>query len=230
MGRKRLSDDIYEDLEKKILNGYYNISDRLPSERELADMYNTSRIPIRSALARLRESGYIRTLPGSGTMILSQGAGDRDELSRVISQGGQYNPGFIIAETIHLRALLEAEGARKAAQNRDADDIKQIQAALFKSIEEMRKFKMGDSNAFLKADYASKDPLLLSCFDAMRETITFHQYWSLQHLSLSPQPPVAFHTLIYESILGESETEAYESMKSHLMSVYEVLTKSELTQ
>ena len=44
-------------------------------------------------------------------------------------------------ETIILRRLIESQAAREAALNRSADDIKELQNALFDSINQIRKLR-----------------------------------------------------------------------------------------
>ena len=50
MARQKLSEVILEDLKKRILTGEYRTNQKLPTERELANYYDTSRIPVREAL------------------------------------------------------------------------------------------------------------------------------------------------------------------------------------
>lgn len=63
--------DIYHDLLELI---HHNGSDKqftLPTERELCLQYRVSRSTIRSALAMLKDDGYIYTIHGSGTFVKS---------------------------------------------------------------------------------------------------------------------------------------------------------------
>ena len=48
------------------------MKDRIPSEMDLAEMYQVSRITIRRALARLSDEGLIVTVLGRGTFVRSQ--------------------------------------------------------------------------------------------------------------------------------------------------------------
>lgn len=60
---------LMEDIIKKIDNNIYNEHDRLPSERELCKMYDTSRITVRQAFQELEREGYIYKLHGKGTFV-----------------------------------------------------------------------------------------------------------------------------------------------------------------
>ncbi|GAA0591517.1 GntR family transcriptional regulator [Virgibacillus siamensis] len=60
---------LMEDLIKKIDAGDYQVEDKLPSERELCDVYELSRITVRQTLQELEREGYIYKLHGKGTFV-----------------------------------------------------------------------------------------------------------------------------------------------------------------
>lgn len=63
---------IYDDLLEKISSGAFNAGDRLPSEKELCDTYNVSRITSKRALEILAAQGYILRSPGKGSYVNTQ--------------------------------------------------------------------------------------------------------------------------------------------------------------
>lgn len=233
MARVRLSDDIFQDLKNKIITGVYRVNEKLPPERQLAEQYATSRIPVRQAIHLLTEYGFIKTMPGSGSIVISQGNHlfDTDAQSGVTEAPVEIGDTRVLLETIRLRCLLESEGARLAATHRTTEDIKKIQSALFQSINEIRKLKLKESNSFFEADRmfhraileASKSPLLVNAMDAMPLLMLSHQFWSLKYTTPRDEV-VSFHTQIYESILDENETKAYEAMQRHLSRVEHLIT------
>lgn len=56
-------------LKNKINSPLYSIGDLLPSEKELAELYDVSRNTLRKALKALEEEGLIERRHGSGTWI-----------------------------------------------------------------------------------------------------------------------------------------------------------------
>lgn len=222
MAKEKLSVSILEDLKKRILVGEYKTNDKLPPERELAKYYDTSRVPIREAIKILASEGIVKTLPGSGTMIISPG-------NTIYSDDKQIpfiNNNTLLCETIRLRSLIEAEAAKEAALNRNTEDTKNIQNALFESINEIRKLKEGEQNSFFEADVkfhksiarASHSPFLIQCLEAFPYTMAMHQYWSLKYTTPRDEV-VSYHTQIYESILDENADKAYRAMQTHLKRV-----------
>ncbi|NQX62253.1 GntR family transcriptional regulator [Paenibacillus qinlingensis] len=72
---------IYETLREEILQRKYNIGDRVPSEKELADDYNVSRITSKKALEMLAEVGLIVRKPGKGSFVAEEGDPSAEVLS-----------------------------------------------------------------------------------------------------------------------------------------------------
>lgn len=64
-----LADQIYELVLKGITDGTYPEGSMLPSENQLAEIYQVSRPTIRAAFARLAERGYVKRRRGVGTMV-----------------------------------------------------------------------------------------------------------------------------------------------------------------
>lgn len=76
---------LYKQLEKKLQqeidNGERPAGSRLPTENELSETYNVSRVTVRKALAELSESGYLERKPGKGTFVAEK------KLQRGITNG-----------------------------------------------------------------------------------------------------------------------------------------------
>jgi GntR family transcriptional regulator len=64
-------DEIVEELSKRIAQGHYVASQRLPSERELAEELHVSRVTIRAALLRLRAENLLDIVPRGGAFVRS---------------------------------------------------------------------------------------------------------------------------------------------------------------
>jgi GntR family transcriptional regulator of arabinose operon len=70
MQNQPLYQRIYEYLLEGIQAGRYSSDERLPSEKELADQFNVSRITSKRALELLAKSGVIKRMPGKGSFIV----------------------------------------------------------------------------------------------------------------------------------------------------------------
>jgi GntR family transcriptional regulator len=93
-----LADQVYDIILKSILSGEYKGGSKLPSENELADLYNVSRPTIRTAFSRLGELGYVIRKRGVGTFVSNTPSianplyQSIDVMDRISTQG--FKPGF----------------------------------------------------------------------------------------------------------------------------------------
>lgn len=93
-----LADQVYDIILKSILSGEYQPGSRLPSENELADLYQVSRPTIRTAFSRLGELGYVIKKRGVGTFVSNTPSIANplylsiDVMERISTRG--FKPGF----------------------------------------------------------------------------------------------------------------------------------------
>jgi DNA-binding FadR family transcriptional regulator len=69
IGQNKAFLEIAEKIQKQIEQGQLQLGDRLPSERALAETYQTSRATVREALRALEITGVIESRVGQGTFI-----------------------------------------------------------------------------------------------------------------------------------------------------------------
>lgn len=74
MGKTIMYERIYADLLAKIQNGDYQPGDRLPSEKESAELYGVSRITAKKAMDMLAKEKKISREPGRGSFVCSPAA------------------------------------------------------------------------------------------------------------------------------------------------------------
>src|SRR5512138_3361716 len=68
---KKVSSQIAEQIRSSILAGEFSPGDKLPPERELAEMFDVSRPSVREALNLLAASGLVMSYQGGGTVVMS---------------------------------------------------------------------------------------------------------------------------------------------------------------
>ena len=74
---------IRDKIKEQIRGDVFKAGDKLPSERELCQAYQVSRIPVRKALEMLEQEGLIQSVHGKGTFVRE--AVIDDSLSRISS-------------------------------------------------------------------------------------------------------------------------------------------------
>ena len=64
-----LYQQLMDDIKLDISNQKYRSGDKIPSETELAEIYNVSRITVRRAVSELCDEGYLAKQQGKGTFV-----------------------------------------------------------------------------------------------------------------------------------------------------------------
>lgn len=70
--KKAMYLQISDDLKSKIDSGYYKVGDQLPTENDLMDLHNVSRVTARRAMDTLVQENLIIRRPGKGSFVLEK--------------------------------------------------------------------------------------------------------------------------------------------------------------
>ena len=121
--KRRLADEIYAQILLQLSTGRYEVGERLPTEHEMATMFDVSRPVVREALQFLQNDGLIDTRRGSGTFVLRL---PPREMAR-------YTDDVRLAQYMRayeVRQCLETEAARLAALRVTRASLKRLHNAL----------------------------------------------------------------------------------------------------
>ncbi len=113
---------VADELRKRIRDGTYAADAQLPSERELSELYATSRVTIRQAVAELRSEGLIVAEHGRGLFVRPQRDVQRLGRSRLSKAERQAGRGTFITDAAHrgFTPRVEVEIRYEAADDRTA--------------------------------------------------------------------------------------------------------------
>lgn len=170
--RTRFIQDILGQIEEAIIDGKYRVGDKLPSERELCDLFQTSRGPLREALRVLEQKGLITVKAGAygGAFVKAVTTeGMSESLSFLLKFRG-----VSLTELAEFRAYLEGTTAALAAQRARKAEVLELRRLL----EEARAHRQGDVppfDALLRIDSrfhetlakASRNRLFLSVLETV---------------------------------------------------------------
>lgn len=132
---------VVEILTKEILTGQYRAGERLPSERELAARFETSRGAIREALKTLERVGIAKVQPG-GTRVAPIGEATLDVIGDLLEAQGQPGPELVadMIETLQALAVLAVRTTVQRAGDAELDALRAEIALLRASIEDVETF------------------------------------------------------------------------------------------
>ncbi len=215
---KKVSTQIAEQIRSSILAGEFAPGDKLPPERELAEMFGVSRPSVREALNVLASSGLVMSYQGGGTVVKSlvetSSANPLSELIRVQQDRA--------LDVIEVRKCMESWTAWYAAERALPDDIRrmdEIVAGMKQNLELKQPSEDLDANLHIIIARATHNivwlHLMQSLFDAMKE---FQQsVWRAVYLTHEDhQLLFEHHSAIVQAIKAKDPQAARDTMIHHL--------------
>lgn len=215
---KKVSAQIAEQIRASILGGEFAPGDKLPPERELAEMFGVSRPSVREALNLLASSGLVMSYQGGGTVVKSlvetSSSNPLSELIRVQQDRA--------LEVIEVRKSMESWTSFYAAQRALPDDIRrmdEIIAGMELNLVKRQPSEDLDANLHIVIARATHNivwlHLMQTLFDAMKE---FQQtVWRAVYLTHEDhQLLFEHHRAIVQAIKARDPQAARDAMVLHL--------------
>ncbi len=215
--RERVADRVAQELMKLIATGKLMPGERLPGERQLAEMMNVSRVSVRAALQQLKAKGFVTAVQGGGTRVIAA-SDDQDSALAALVRENRKN----LRDFAQIRVAIEAWAARQAAENATDEQIAEIKHALDVMTDPNRpeEFKAEDDVAFHMSVAKAADSVIYMHLmggmgDILRETLDYHRY----KLLATPADDRVFlqqHRKVYEAIRDKDGEAAAQAMTAHV--------------
>ena len=218
----RRSDAAFRQIKASIQDGRFAPGERLPAERELAELLRVSRPTLRDALNRLEARGYVDRRTGSGNYVCTS----IPESVRTPLEEGVRDKLVTLQQIIDVRKPLEIWAAKEAAGRRTNSQLRELKTAL----SEMR--TSGQQNdAVSSATYAQADVRFhLGIAKMTRNPVYLHTIHFLTDLirqSLEISREVldrdfvdtnnAKHNAILDAIVAADRSQAGKAMTAHFV-------------
>lgn len=120
--RRRLHEDVAEQLRDAILDGRFAAGTKLPPERELAEQFGVNRTSVREAIKTLEGLGLVSVRQGDGATVRPLVDASLDVLAPMIFHGGRVD-GALLAEFGEVMMPLLLEMARLGIERRRPADL-----------------------------------------------------------------------------------------------------------
>lgn len=208
-----LSDDIMDQLTDLIVQGKLKPGDRLPSERELSELFGVSRTSIREAIKGLSKVGLFRIIPGKGTYIENDN-GNVAAMAYPLLLSEQD-----IGSLFEAREVVQAEMAKLAAERATKSDIAGIRAAIekAKAAGNLLEQAKADVEFDLGIARAAKNTVLLKFLYSIQEFVRLTQMRFINYERYANS--IQDHSRILDLIEGGQGQEAGEAMKAHIRAI-----------
>ena len=226
MARKTLVTQVVDAILDDIVAGTIAIGDGLPSEAEIAETHDVSRLTVREAIRTLQAQGVLRVKTGKGSYVNPVSEWTSFEAVLRVSAAGS-SDGDVAVQLLELRRIFEIGATALAAERRTDADLIRMSALL----EEMRIAHSGnDVPHFVEADIAFHDVILKASHNiflaAMFEPLT--RVLRERREQTSRIRDIQIHAISeHESILRALESgdpsQAQRAMQSHMTQTLEDL-------
>jgi GntR family transcriptional repressor for pyruvate dehydrogenase complex len=224
----RVSEKVAEQLKQAILLGQFKAGDRLPSERDLAEAFQVSRVGIREALRSLENSGFIITRQGA-----MGGAFVTDLTFQRLSNA--FLDLFLaekisIPELCQVRLQIEPEITRMAATRVKPEYAKKLQQAL-----EAEKQPIISLREDMERKTAIHFILAEMCGNRLFEALVRSLMGLTWKVIQAAEPdyhhmhPAGMHRPVVEAVLAKDPQKAAMAMEKHAVEFGKILIRMENT-
>jgi GntR family transcriptional repressor for pyruvate dehydrogenase complex len=220
--KEKLYVQIIKQILQMIREDDYQVGQRLPSERDLANQLGVSRPSVREAIAGLEVLGIVETRIGSGIVVRDLPPMERDRASTAFAElefAHDESPYEIVA----VRDILETGAIRLAverATEKDLEDIRVALEAMISAAQSSGQYDIQvDFNFHLAVVRASHNTLLIRIMESLGELVNQRLYCAM--IDLLRRDPVRAaiqtedHRLIYEAVKTRDVDKAVASIRRH---------------
>lgn len=205
---------IVERIRMWIIKGYLKDGDTLPSERDLAQMFDVSRMPVSQALKILEFLGVVQHVRGKGVCV------KKIDMHQLLNNIGflMLDPQRGLLDLFEARRAIEVHAAKLASQRRTKVDLDAMEDALLEMERNIVMQKSVDkaSMRFHSALIGAADnEVLVKVNDFLAELLAYSRQKSLKDASRQDSA-VTYHKRIFQAILEQNETQAGSAMDEHL--------------
>jgi DNA-binding FadR family transcriptional regulator len=168
--------EIHAELMTGIREGRFQPGQQLPNERQLAELYGSSRQQVRDALLLLQEAGLVKRKVGSGTYLSEDMPAIIERIDAEVDVHAVHEHSFL--ETVEARLILEPGVAALAARNMSEAHLERLRSAL-EAVREPANWLEFKSRIYLFArSYyeASGNSFLLWTFDQILAARVDHKF------------------------------------------------------
>ncbi|OLD34813.1 MAG: hypothetical protein AUI83_27715 [Armatimonadetes bacterium 13_1_40CM_3_65_7] len=216
--RSKVYEEVAKQLERLILKKLQP-GDKLPAERELAEMFGVSRSSIRDAIRSLELVGLVEPRQGAGTVV------------REVSAESLVNPLTIVlarqqvSELLDFRKMLEPPLAARAATHASVEDITEMEEILRRQDDKLRRGELAieeDSEFHYNVAMASDNSVVLKVLDVLMDLLRETRERALQ-VEGRPQKSLAGHRRILMAIKRRDPAAAEDAMRRHIQDVEKIV-------
>ena len=211
---KHISDFVLEQLEEAIFLKEILPDEQLPPERELAQMFNASRMVVREAIAELERRGLVEKRLGAkgGTFVLPIAHKALEYAKEQIVQKKEQ-----LKELLEFRSIIEPEAAGLAAEKISDQELRDLRRILDNSLQECTReqYRSLDVKFHLLIAHAARNSFIENAVRQIRMKINL----GLDLLPFDDNVKSSsnrVHEQLYDALSRRDKDRARDLMRQHL--------------
>lgn len=203
--RRRLADEVYDQLVAAIMNRDIGPADRLVQEKLAAEM-DISRTPVREALLRLEKEGVLRVANSGGFRLAEISEDETTELYQA-------------------RAAIEGQAARILAARNDGAELDRLRKVIVKAeaLENptTQDYFVANRTIHRSIMEAAQNRFLLEMFDVIwGRAMAFHLFAAIEHTDISKS--LGNHLDLIDAIGTGDRARALEVFTNHIQDGFDL--------
>jgi GntR family transcriptional repressor for pyruvate dehydrogenase complex len=224
---KKAADALYAQIVSRIQQwvreGDLKEGDPLPSERELADVFDVSRVPVREALKTLEFLGVVQHVRGKGVIV------KRVTINHVLNHIDflLVDPLSTLQDLFEVREAIEVQAAGLAAKRRTKEDIEEMDNALIETELHILRNREID-NASLRFHTAlitaAHNNISLKVNESLLDVLRYSRQATLKSRK-QRMASLRAHRRIFEAVRDRDPEAAKVAMLDHLSEVGSTIPK-----
>lgn len=215
---QKLSQIIVEKIEDLIRSKKIVAGQKLPTEKEMCEMFGVSRTALREALQMLSAKGLVSIRKGSGIYVNEYSSETATDFISLYLETN-FEPDAVL-HVVQVRQLLEPQIARLAALHRTEEHLKLLQKKLdaFASLKKSNVKRLGqlDRQFHLLLAQATGNPLIPVITDPIFRLMPKIRTLVYAKIDQAESEALKFHQKIFDRVKDGDADGAYEMMKLHL--------------
>jgi len=221
INKEKLSEVVIKAIKNAILEGKIKPGEKIPTENELVEQFQVSRIVIREALKHIEATGLLEIRRGSGMFVTDSG-------QKAI--GDAFNNAILmqhidLLEITEARLLFEPMVAGLAAEKRTEEHLEELRKCIVKTQ------KLVDNKIPAKSENIHFHKIIAEAtqtrvISLMMQTLLYsleqwappgEKHWKRDKAAL------AFHKKIFDAVKNKNSQQAAAQEQDHIVSVLDLL-------
>jgi GntR family transcriptional repressor for pyruvate dehydrogenase complex len=214
---------VYTQLKERLMQGFWKIGERLPSESELCAQFGVSRVTVRAAIQQLEILGLVETKHGGGTFV---------RIFSPIEKLDAFHPLMQIEKNQDIITVLEYRKiiekgtmgiAHEKASVEDLNFLEETYNAMVNAQEDMDAYTRADLAFHYRLAEITRNPIIIKVHDLLNDILSTAMT-GIVHL-LGRDIGLTYHRKLIDSLKDGDKGRSEALMEEHIEMTIEAIKK-----